>query len=219
MVGAGWADGKAPPASPLMAPFRTPSSPSGRARSPERAPTLGPLRGPLHWIRPNAREGCTAGTPFRFLRRERARCPYHGGVTVDRPEFRISDIDRGEAQDALGAHLSSGRLDIEEYAERTARAATAKTVRELAPLFADLPAPRPTILDAAPAPRANSRPEPVRAAWWTGGAVPVAAVLALLLFVTVARGFWPVFLIPAAVAVLVAAAGNGGGRGPAPRRR
>jgi TM2 domain-containing membrane protein YozV len=42
---------------------------------------------------------------------------------------------------ALGKHLETGHLEVEEYTERIDRAATARTVAELDALFADLPTP------------------------------------------------------------------------------
>lgn len=42
---------------------------------------------------------------------------------------------------ALGTHLETGRLEVEEYTERMDRAATARTAAELDELFVDLPAP------------------------------------------------------------------------------
>lgn len=42
---------------------------------------------------------------------------------------------------ALGKHLETGHLEVEEYTERMDRAAIARTVAELDELFADLPAP------------------------------------------------------------------------------
>lgn len=134
-------------------------------------------------------------------------------MSVDRPEFRLSDAEREDALEVLGEHLRTGRLDIDDYAERSARIATAKTHGDLIPLFADLPEPRPGVFAAGR--RTSELDEPAGrqpAVWWTSSAVPVAAVIALVLFFTVARGFWPVFLLPAVVAVLVGAANGGGGQ-------
>ena len=46
-------------------------------------------------------------------------------------EIRISDAEREDALGKLGEHMSAGRLDIDEYGERSARVATAKTRGEL----------------------------------------------------------------------------------------
>ena len=58
---------------------------------------------------------------------------------------RIGNAEREEAQRALHEHLNAGRLQVNEYAERTAAAAGATTAAELAVLFTDLPAPRPKL--------------------------------------------------------------------------
>lgn len=42
---------------------------------------------------------------------------------------------------ALGQHLETGHLDVDEYTERIGRAASARTVADLDELFLDLPAP------------------------------------------------------------------------------
>jgi hypothetical protein len=72
------------------------------------------------------------------------------------PDIRIGDAEREEALRALGEHMSAGRLDIDEYGERTAQVSTAKTRGELSALFADLPEPRPTF----PAPAATRAASP-----------------------------------------------------------
>ncbi|SNR38400.1 protein of unknown function [Haloechinothrix alba] len=135
----------------------------------------------------------------------------------DLPEFRISDADRQEALDALSEHVRDGRLDIDEYGERSARVTTIKTLGELAELFVDLPRPRPAVLDR-PAQRREpaenapaTRPARSPGAWLASSAVPLSAILAIVLYFTIARGMFLVFLIPVAVALLVGAA-NGRGR-------
>ena len=126
-------------------------------------------------------------------------------------DLRISDTEREQAIQLLGEHMSVGRLDVDEYGERSARATAAKTRRELVELFTDLPEPRPTFGSAvapppyrpaaaspAPAPtRFEDRPL-VQRIW--GALVPLSALLALVLFFTVFHE-WYVFLLPAAVAV------------------
>jgi hypothetical protein len=58
---------------------------------------------------------------------------------------RIGNAERGAAQSALSEHLNAGRLQVNEYAERSARAADAMTAADIAALFTDLPAPRPSL--------------------------------------------------------------------------
>jgi hypothetical protein len=57
------------------------------------------------------------------------------------PELRIGDAERESAVVALGEHYAAGRLNKDEFDERTAAALTAPTQSALAPLFLDLPAP------------------------------------------------------------------------------
>jgi hypothetical protein len=53
--------------------------------------------------------------------------------------IRVSDAERAEVADRLGAHYSDGRLDRAEFDERVARAMSAKTRADLNGLFDDLP--------------------------------------------------------------------------------
>ncbi|HET6502341.1 MAG TPA: DUF1707 domain-containing protein [Amycolatopsis sp.] len=116
--------------------------------------------------------------------------------------MRLSDAERDEAIEALSEHVRTGRLDVEEFGTRSAKTSTAKTRSDLAPLFADLPAPHPSVLTAPAAPAPAPGPAPARR--FAAGAVPIAAIIAVLLFFTVARGLWLVFLLPAAAALLFA---------------
>lgn len=73
-----------------------------------------------------------------------------------RPDLRVGDVDRQAALAALGAHLEAGRLDVDEYGDRSAHAAVAVHRADLAALFDDLPAPHPALPErptgAVPAP-------------------------------------------------------------------
>lgn len=67
--------------------------------------------------------------------------------------MRIGDAEREAAIEALGGHLASGRIDIDEYTERTGTAAAARTRADLDALFTDLPGPhQPPPLPPAPPP-------------------------------------------------------------------
>jgi hypothetical protein len=66
-------------------------------------------------------------------------------------EMRIGNADREAAQSALQQHLSQGRIDLDEFGERSLRAGQARTRAELAALFTDLPAPHPALPPVAPA--------------------------------------------------------------------
>jgi len=58
--------------------------------------------------------------------------------------LRASDQDRDLVQQALAEGYAEGRLDREEYDERSAAASAARTLGDLPPLVADLvPAPTP----------------------------------------------------------------------------
>jgi hypothetical protein len=128
--------------------------------------------------------------------------------------MRISDTEREQAIQMLGEHMSVGRLDVEEYGERTARATAAKTRGELSDLFTDLPQPRPTFGPDLPAPTQPAVPLPpprsaapaksgrasVGQRVW-GALVPLSAIVALILFLTLIK-VWFIFLLPAALAII-----------------
>ncbi|WP_007027702.1 DUF1707 SHOCT-like domain-containing protein [Saccharomonospora iraqiensis] len=126
-------------------------------------------------------------------------------MAVDRPEYRLSDAERQEALDALSEHVRSGRLDLVEFDQRSAKVGAAIFRRDLEPLFADLPDPRPEVLRAE---RAAARPAPEErpAQPWNQKlaslAVPLAAVLAVVLFLTVARVPILIFALPVIVALV-----------------
>lgn len=62
---------------------------------------------------------------------------------------RIGAAERAEAEAALRTHLGAGRLTPEEYEDRSVTAGRARTWGDVAPLFADLPEPRPAPVAAA----------------------------------------------------------------------
>jgi hypothetical protein len=126
---------------------------------------------------------------------------------VQPSQIRIGDTERESALSALSEHMTAGRLDIDEYGDRTARVSTAKTRGDLLALFGDLPEPHPTF--GTPIPQYVPEPEqaPVLARRNFGmrqrlaaSAVPLAALVAVGLYFAV--HFWVVFLIPAAVVLL-----------------
>lgn len=57
------------------------------------------------------------------------------------PALRASDDDRDLVVQALQRHLVAGRLDLEEFDQRTTAALAAVRLDELAGLTADLPEP------------------------------------------------------------------------------
>ncbi|HEY4458682.1 MAG TPA: DUF1707 domain-containing protein [Pseudonocardiaceae bacterium] len=119
--------------------------------------------------------------------------------------MRISDADRESAMTALGEHMSTGRLTVDEYGERAAQVAAAKTRQELFAQFTDLPEPWPKLVGSGtttamptpqPAPVVRSR---ARTGATVAALIPVTWVAALL--VTIITGYGIVFLIPALLTV------------------
>ena len=66
-----------------------------------------------------------------------------GAYAVIVGELRIGDRERELAMAALDEHRRAGRLDADEYHDRSATAATARVRSALDTLFEDLPAPHP----------------------------------------------------------------------------
>jgi hypothetical protein len=89
------------------------------------------------------------------------------GTTGGGRRLRIGNVERNAAMKALDAHLEAGRLGVEEYGDRSAKAAGATTADELEELFSDLPEPRPPCATRAPSPsaRAGSSTPPPRGSW------------------------------------------------------
>jgi uncharacterized protein DUF1707 len=118
----------------------------------------------------------------------------------ENPDVRIGDAEREQALQALGEHMSAGRLTVDEYGQRSAEVAAAKTRRDLDALFTDLPEPHPRFgatwaTVAQPVPKA-----PVT---WTDrplGQRLVAAVVPLLfvgaILVGVTTHFWWLIALP-----------------------
>ena len=134
--------------------------------------------------------------------------------------LRIGTAERSAAMKALDEHLAAGRLDVEEYADRSATAANAVVAADIAQLFTDLPEPHPLLPGsaaapppAAPLPMARPAGEvaaPKESALWTWGPrlVTVAPIIAVALFLLTRQ--WVFFLlIPLAGAMFY---GGRGGR-------
>jgi Domain of unknown function (DUF1707) len=123
-------------------------------------------------------------------------------VTAPRPEIRIGYTERNAAQQALDEHLTAGRLDPDEYADRFAAAEVARTQAQLDALFTDLPAPHPSGRAALPPP-APGRAPAGRRDWYRY--VPesmVGRLVALVVLVLVAVLLFP-FVVAAAVLYFV----------------
>jgi hypothetical protein len=126
---------------------------------------------------------------------------------VQPSQIRIGDTERQSALTALGDHMSAGRLDIDEYGDRTAQVATAKTRGELLALFNDLPAPHPGFgMAPRPAPQAPqpappmpaSRPVPMRARL-AAVSIPTALLAGIVLAIVLHTGLF--LLLPVAMMV------------------
>ncbi|WP_372672064.1 DUF1707 SHOCT-like domain-containing protein [Amycolatopsis kentuckyensis] len=131
---------------------------------------------------------------------------------VPSPQLRISDQNRESALSALGEHISAGRIDIDEYGERSARITAAKTRGELVEIFADLPAPHPRyeeVQQAVAAPEPASAPVPARPGtpenWsppqrFLAAIVPLAFIAAIALIATGTLA-WPIIFVPIGLTV------------------
>lgn len=134
-------------------------------------------------------------------------------------DIRISDAEREEAIAMLGEHLTTGRLELDEYEERCGRAAVARVRGDVEALFADLPAPHPDLSSAVTPVQLVQRAgqlvgPPVRrdnelVATPMSSAFEVVAGLAFLvgipgaILLTIFLGLWWVF-IPVGTVLLVA---------------
>ncbi|GGP70366.1 DUF1707 SHOCT-like domain-containing protein [Saccharothrix coeruleofusca] len=126
---------------------------------------------------------------------------------MDERDIRIGDAERAQALELLGEHLGEGRLDVEEYGERSARVSTARTRGELMALFADLPPPRPRFQQVAPLSTAQP---PVRRSFRPDPRVVVPLV------VLACVGLWALVRIPQVLLLIPVAVLLLGGMG---RRR
>jgi len=121
----------------------------------------------------------------------------------DGPSLRIGHQERESAYQALDAHLTAGRLDVDEYGERYGKASVARTRADLDELFVDLPLPHA----AEPAPpgepaRPVERAQPWRSSLQLAAALATVLPLALLVLV-VLTGSWLWFLLIPAFGSLV----------------
>ncbi len=144
------------------------------------------------------------------------------------PHLRAADADRAAVATLLGRHMSAGRLTVEEYDERLARAYSAKTYGELAEITADLPssdlAPRPAGATPAAAPVSthggwDGDPHSWRS-WVTTSLIVLTIWAATSLATWDFQYFWPVWVIGPWGAVLLARTITGGrdGERDGPRR-
>lgn len=102
---------------------------------------------------------------------------------------RIGDAERDEVLNALQEHLAAGRLDVEEYEQRTERVVTARYAEDLGALLEDLP---PT-----EAQRQRERQRTTGTPRWRGRPpVPVLLLVALAVIAIIALPGPPFLLFP-----------------------
>jgi hypothetical protein len=94
-----------------------------------------------------------------------------------RPDTRLSDADREAAVASLSEHYAVGRLDKDEFDERSDAVWTAKTRGDLAPVFADLGS------SPSEGRRDVRGPRGRRPGWWFP--LPFAPMLFVLIALTV----------------------------------
>jgi hypothetical protein len=66
-------------------------------------------------------------------------CSVEYARVMEEPALRASDDDRDVVLQALERHLAAGRLDLDEFDQRSTAALTAVTLDQLATLTTDLP--------------------------------------------------------------------------------
>jgi hypothetical protein len=129
------------------------------------------------------------------------------------PHLRAADADRTAVATVLGQHMTAGRLTVDEYDERLARAYAAKTYGELDQLTADLPATRhqprashPTSTPPAQVCGLGSGGDARSSwrAWLTTSLIVVTVWLVTSLAAWELHYFWPVWVIGPWGAVLLA---------------
>jgi len=118
------------------------------------------------------------------------------------PAIRASDTDREHLAGLLGEHLIAGRLNLDEFQERTEAAYAAVTLADLAPLVSDLPA-----LSDAPQPAPHSSADPQTAAaigrafggrwasWLLTSVICSVLWIATCLIAGNMQDFWPIWVI------------------------
>jgi uncharacterized protein DUF1707 len=118
-----------------------------------------------------------------------------GDEMVDQQELRASDRDRQQVVERLRGALEDGRLTMAEYVDRVGVAYQAATYGDLAPLYADLPAPIPAPASApGPAGPGAAAAPPAATSRAGGGLAGLPLVLKVL---------WTVWLVAVSVNVVV----------------
>lgn len=101
--------------------------------------------------------------------------------------LRAADRDRDEVAEILREQYAQGRLTLEEFGERSAKAVSARTMGELRALTADLPA------SVEPE---NTAWSPARMRWIAvAGVVATAVVLGVVTYAGHSVLAWPSWLV------------------------
>jgi hypothetical protein len=109
------------------------------------------------------------------------------GTNRDR-RVRIGDAERDEVLNALQEHLAAGRLDVDEYEQRTERVVAARYADDLAEVLVDLP---PTQAEQERRQRARRPPQ------WQGWLpFPVPLMIGLAVLAIIALPGPPFLLFP-----------------------
>jgi hypothetical protein len=112
-------------------------------------------------------------------------------------DLRVSDADRDRAVAELSEHFETGRLTADELDERTGRALRARTGKELADLFADLPRHQDPPADTVAGPGSAEPPGLARRP-------PVRIAIALLAIAALVGSHGlAALLVPALVVLLI----------------
>jgi Domain of unknown function (DUF1707) len=140
------------------------------------------------------------------------------GPPLEPNALRAGNEDREKVVSQLNTAFAEGRLDVTELEERVAAAYQAKTMGELVPLTADLPAQyaaSPVRRQAAPPPaRPAGRHDTARWAPVGGGLAIFLVNVLIWAAVSVGNGdlvyFWPIWTaIPLVLALVGVVAGGG----------
>ncbi len=125
---------------------------------------------------------------------------------VPSPRLRISDRDRESALTALGEHLSVGRIDLDEFGDRSAEVTAAKTRGELSDVFVDLPEPHPAFDAPRTAVREPGKPgspfagiSPAQRVM--GALLPILFIASIALIITTGVTWWFI-LVPIGISAL-----------------
>ena len=140
--------------------------------------------------------------------------------------LRAADSDRTAVATVLGEHMAAGRLTVEEYEDRLARAYAAKTYGDLDALTVDLPSTAPAPRVAAGATRSSEvvpHGRGVQPHAWQAWVRTSLIVVSIWVITSLASWqliyFWPIWVIGPWGAVLLSQTIGGGGRNRTRDRR